>query len=313
MPAGDLAGGGHVHKAVHIHLGVDRQVLQVGLGDHGADGVGHTADAQLQAGAVGDLGHHQIGHGPVHLSGLAAAPQLGHGGVVPLHHHVHVLNVDLAAGQAVDPGHVLVDLHNDYLGLLQHIGQVGGGQGIAEVAVAVHGGDLDHGHVHGDVFPVEPGQLGVAHGAEEAHPLGDDLPVDAAAVPGVPGEVLAGVVGLGDLRHPHGDAAADFHIVQLVLAGGQGAVQGNGVVGAPAVVHPGARLHHLDGLLGRGQLLLVKCLIIHFFCPPYRFDIIYSPYPPCAGAGGKINGPDPDPDSTASSGWAARWNPWDGV
>ncbi len=86
VPAGDLAGGGHVHKAIHIHLGVDGQVLQVGLGDHGADGVGHAADAQLQAGAVGDLGHHQVGHGPVHVGGLAAAAQLGHGGIVPLHH-----------------------------------------------------------------------------------------------------------------------------------------------------------------------------------------------------------------------------------
>ena len=121
VPAGDLAGGGDVHKAVHVHLGVDGQVLQVGLGDHGADGVGHAADAQLQAGAIGDLRHHQVGHRPVHVGGLAAAAQLGHGGIVPLHHIGHVLNVDLGAGEAVHPGHVLVDLHDDALGPGHHV------------------------------------------------------------------------------------------------------------------------------------------------------------------------------------------------
>ena len=50
-----------------------------------------------------------------------------------------------------------------------------------------------------------------------AHPLGDDLPVNAGTVPGVPGEVVAGVVGLGDLGHPHGNAAADLYVGELVL------------------------------------------------------------------------------------------------
>ena len=27
VPSGDLAGGGHVHEGVHIHLGMDRQIL----------------------------------------------------------------------------------------------------------------------------------------------------------------------------------------------------------------------------------------------------------------------------------------------
>ena len=264
MPAGDLAGGRHVHEAIHIHLRVDRQVLQVGLGDHGADGVGHAADAQLEAGPVGNLGHHQVGHGPVHVGRLAACAQLSHGGVVPLHDIGHVLDVDLGAGEAVHPGHILVDLHDNALGTGHQVGQVGGRQAEVEVAVGIHGGGLEHHHVHrGQILPVEAGQLGVAHGTEVAHALGDDLAVDAAAVPGVPGEVVAGVLRLGDLGHPHGDAAPDLYIGELILAGGESLVQGNGVVGAPGVVHPVAGSDHLDGLLGRGQLLLVHCLIIH--------------------------------------------------
>ena len=49
------------------------------------------------------------------------------------------------------------------------------------------------------------------YGGEEAHPLADDLPVHAGAVPGVPGEVVAGIIRLGDLGHPHGDASPHLH------------------------------------------------------------------------------------------------------
>ena len=262
----DLAGLGDVHEGVHVHLGVHAQVLQVGLGDQGAHGVGHAADAQLQAGAVGDLGDDEVGHGAVHVGGGHGA-QLGDGGVVAFHHVGHVGDVQLCLIQAVDGGQVLVNLHHDVLGPGAHVIQVRGSQGHGEVAVLVHGGHLGEDHVHGvQVLPVEPGQLGVAHGGEPAHALGDDLPVDAGAVPGVPGEVLAGVVGLGDLGHPHGHAAADLHVFQLVLTGGQGLVQGHGMVGAPSVIHPVTGLDQLDGLGSGGQLALIHCLKIHRSC-----------------------------------------------
>ena len=131
----------------------------------------------------------------------------------------------------------------------------------------VHGGHLGEDHVHGvQVLPVEAGQLGIAHGGEPAHALGDDLTVNAGAVPGVPGEVLPGVVGLGDLGHPHGHAAADLHVLQLILTGGQSLVQLHGVVGAPGVVHPVAGLDQLGSLSGGGQLALIQCLKIHRSC-----------------------------------------------
>ena len=160
---------------------------------------------------------------------------------------------------------------------------VGGGQTEVEVSVGVHRRRLDHDHVHRlQALPVEPGQLRVAHGAEVAHSLADDLPVNAAAVPGVPGEVLPGVLRLGDLRHPHGDAAPDLDVGELVLPGRQSLVQGHRMVGAPGVVHPVAGLDRLDRLFRGGQLLLVHCLIVHFQFPPFFF-FLWCSRPPRGG------------------------------
>ena len=55
-------------------------------------------------------------------------------------------------------------------------------------------------------------------------------------MPGVPGEVLTGVLGLADLGHPHRHAAADLDVLELILACGQSLVERVGMVGAPAVV-----------------------------------------------------------------------------
>ena len=80
----DLAGLGDVHEGVDVHLGVNAQVLQVGLSDQSADGVGHAADAQLQAGAVGDLRHDQVCHGARRWE--ARSPAQGWRGCCPRRH-----------------------------------------------------------------------------------------------------------------------------------------------------------------------------------------------------------------------------------
>ena len=120
--AGDLAGEGHVDKAVDVHLGVNGQVLEVRLGDHRADGGGHAADAELEARAIRDLRHDKVGDCGVDLGGGAARAELRNRRILPFHNHVDVLDVDLAAVEAVDPGKVLVDLDDDSLGGIQHVG-----------------------------------------------------------------------------------------------------------------------------------------------------------------------------------------------
>ena len=180
--------------------------LQLGIG-----GMPNTVGSMIAQSDLKDLGVHTEMYVDGFVDMAMAGKLTGRNKALDKGRQVYAFaagsrDVDLTAGQAVDPGQVLVDLHDDGLGLVQHIGQVGGGQGIAEVAVAVHGGDLNHGHIHGDVFPVKPGQLRVPHGGKEAHSLADNLPVDAGAVPGVPSEMIPGVLRLGDLGHPHSDA-----------------------------------------------------------------------------------------------------------
>ena len=171
---------------------------------------------------------------------------------------------EVAAVQAIDPRQILVDLDDDSLSGIQHVGQVRGRERVAEVAVLIHRRDLDHRNINrGVAVAVEAWQLAVAHGDEIAHALGDNLAVDAAAMPGVPGEVLTGVLGLADLGHPHRHAAANLDVLELILACGQSLVERVGMVGAPAVVDPVAALDDLDGFRGRGQLLLIKRCVIH--------------------------------------------------
>ena len=245
------------------------EVLEVGLRDHRADGVRHTADAELQAGTVRDLRHDEVRHRGVDLGRRAAHAELSHGRVLALNDHIDVGNVDLAAVQAIDPRQILVDLDDDRLGVIEHIRQMRAGQRIAEVAVLIQRRDLDHRHIHlGVAVAIEARQLAVAHGREIAHSLGDDLAVDAAAMPGMPCKVLAGVLRLADLGHPHRHAAADLDIAQLALTGGKRLVKRVGMVRAPAVIDPVAALDGLDRLGGGGQLLLIEFLNVHRWSPP---------------------------------------------
>ena len=240
------------------------KVLQIRLGDHGADGVGHTADTQLQACAIGDLRNDQVCNSHIHIRGSAAGAQLGNIRVLTLNDHGNVPNVDLGAGEAVDPGQLLVDFHDDALGAGQNISNMGTGNAKVEVAVRVHGSGLEHHNVNGiQILTIEAGQLRIAHRHEVTHTLCNDLAVNTAAVPGMPGKVIAGILCLCDLRHPHSNAAANLHIIQLVLTGSQSLVQLDGVVGAPGIIHPVAGLDNLYSLLSGDQFLLIHFLIAH--------------------------------------------------
>ena len=107
--AADLAAQGQIHKGLHIHLGMNTHVLQVRLAQQHTHGVGHTADAQLQAGTIGDALHHLLGHGLVDL-GRHGGQQLAHGVIAAFHDHVHVRDMYALAKAAQAAGHVLVDL-----------------------------------------------------------------------------------------------------------------------------------------------------------------------------------------------------------
>ena len=238
------------------------QILQIRLAEHGAHGVGHTADAQLETGAVGDLLHDELRHRPIHLRGCAGG-QDAHGVVAPLHHHIHLADVDAVVEAAQTAGHILVDLYDDHLGHLTHCLQVGRGQAEIEVAVLIHGCDLEHGHIRRrDMVVVVAGQLGIAHRLVEARAAGDMVALHAAHVVGVIDNMMHRVLNVKDRRLPQADAASDLHILQLRCAASQRLVQHAGVDGTKSVVHPVAGLDDLDRLIRGGQLLTIHFLII---------------------------------------------------
>ena len=264
----DLASLCNIHEAIDIHLGVNTQILQIGFSNQSANSVGHAADTQLQACAVGDLRNDQLSHLAVHIRRRNAS-HLRHTRIVAFHDCGYILDVDLCTGQTENLRHVLVDLDDDMLRFRADISQMRRGRGEGEVTEPVHGRTLHHDHVYRiQVFSVKSGQFRVTHRHEVAHALLDDLAVDSAAVPGVPCEMVAGIISFCDLRHPHCDAAADLHVCQFTASGSQRLVQRYRMIGTPSVIHPVTGLDDFDSFLCSGQLRLIHFLIIHIDLPP---------------------------------------------
>ena len=262
---GDLAGLGDIHKGVHIHFGVHAQILQIALCDQAADGIGHTADAQLQAGTVGDLRNDQVGNLQVHFGGSTGSGHLADGRVVAFHDAGHLRNVHAVLHAAQAAGHVLIDLHDDLFGLFAHGTQMGSAGAEVEVTVLIHGGHLEHGHIDGvRALTVVAGQLGITDGGIEGEALRNGLALDAAHMPAVPGHVGSGVVDLEDLRDPHQNAAAEVDPFQLRQALGQLGIHSNGGVHGPAVIHPVTAFDQSSSLCGRHAFLSVQFHKIHY-------------------------------------------------
>ena len=261
----DLASLGNVHKGIHIHLGMDAQILQVALGDKTADGVGHTADAQLQAGTVGDLRHDEVGDLQIHFGGSAGSSHLPDGRIAALHDAGDLRDVHAVLHAAQAPGHVGVDFHDDLFCLLAHGTQMGGAGTKVEVTVGVHGGHLKNGDVHRIcAFPVVAGQLGVADGGVEGKALSDRLALNAAHMPAVPGHVGSGVLNLEDLRHPHQDAAPEVDPFQLRQPLCQLGIHRHRGVYRPAVVHPVTALDQSSSFGSRHAFLRIQIHKIHY-------------------------------------------------
>ena len=108
--AGDDAGLVEVDDAVGEHLGVHAEVAHAALEQQRADGVRHRADADLQAGAVLDLGGDQPRDGVIDVGGRRVR-DLGGGPVVTLDDVVDVALVHgvLEPVEVRQPGRLLDD------------------------------------------------------------------------------------------------------------------------------------------------------------------------------------------------------------
>ena len=112
------------------------EILQVGFRNHGTDRIRHAADAQLQAGAIRDLLHDQLGHRAVNVGRRTAGAQLRDRRVLTLDDHIYLGDVDRFLKAAQAARHVLIDLDDDNVGHVAHCLQVGRVRAEAEVAVA---------------------------------------------------------------------------------------------------------------------------------------------------------------------------------
>ena len=265
VAAGDLACLCNIHKGIHIHLGVHAQILQVALRDQVADGVGHTADAQLQAGTVGDLRDDEVCHLQIDLGGGTGSGHLADGRVAALHNTGNLGDVHPVLGAAQAFGHVPIDLNDDLFGLIADGTQVGSTGAKVKIAVLVHGGHLEHRHIHGvRAVAIVAGQFRVADGGVEGEALGNGLALNAAHVPAVPGHVGSGILDLEDGGHPHQDAAAEVDILQLGQTLCNGSVHCNGGVHSPAVIHPVAAFDQRGSLVSCHFLLRIQFRKIHY-------------------------------------------------
>ena len=166
--------------------------------------------------------------------------------------------MDLGLGTAKAAGHILVDFHDHILCGLADGGKVRRAGTEVEVAVLIHGGYLDHGHVgRFDKIAVVARQLRVAQRNVEGEAFIDGLPLNAAHVPGVPAKMIGGIRNIENGGLPEHDPAADLDILKLRHAGGERLVQGYGMPHAPAVVDPVAGFNDLDRLFGNGQFFLI--------------------------------------------------------
>ena len=246
---------------------MDAHVLQIRLAQQHTHSVRHTADTQLQAGAVGNALHHLLGHGLVDLRGRCGQ-HLTHGVVAALHDHIHVGDMYALAKAAQTAGHVLVDLHDQDLGRVADGLHVGSGNAEVEVAVLIHGADLDQGNIRRiDMVIIVTGQLGIAHGLIEAGPGIDVLTLKATGVVGIVDDMLSRLLDIEDRGLPQGDTATNLHVLQLGSAASQRFVQNMGMGVAEAIVHPVAGFDHFYGFLCRGQLGLIhtqKFFVCHF-------------------------------------------------
>ena len=269
MSAGDLARFGHVHKCVHIHLCVNAQVLQVRLGDHLADRIGHSADSQLQAGAVGDSFDHKLRDSLVNIrSGLCRRHRVDRC-VVTLYDHIDITDVNISGPVAQADRHTLIDFHNDFLSHLNNRVCMAGAGTKVKVSVSVHRSDLHDRHIQG-ILSVEivARKLRVLERPVEAESCGSGFSLHAVHMPAVPGEVVLGILDLEDLRRVHQNSAVDLHVVHLGHSLREFSVDSHVRGRAPSVINPVAVLNDRCRLLRSNQFLFIFFCVTHFSLHP---------------------------------------------
>src|SRR5450756_1135386 len=211
--SGDSACLDHVAHGIDQHLRVDTEVLEVGFRDHLPESVRHSADPQLDAGPVRDLGQDVLGDPPVRLR-RRYRRQFRKSEVTSFDDVVDLRDMHGMIVATVDLRHVFVDLDNDRTCHLTCGRVVRDSDPEAEVPMLVHRCDLDGHDICTLVLTHITRHLRVLHGKEVGDALLHHLPLEAPSVPAVPGEMLTLRVTLEAGHRLHEDGAAEIVSVQ---------------------------------------------------------------------------------------------------
>ncbi|MPM60402.1 hypothetical protein SDC9_107253 [bioreactor metagenome] len=260
-----------VHHPVGKHLRVNTKVLFIShILQHR---VRQGADAKLQGGAVLNQRRHIAANSVRHLVNDAAA-QLRQGSG-----HLHAIAQlgHVEEGIPHGPGHMVVDLGQNQLGVQ------GGGLGAAHahaqrhVAVLIRGRHGNHRNVDGK-GPVgeKTGRLMEEKGRVIRPPLLNGPAGGGAHEHGVVAD-MALHLGVAVLPFSHGDPVYNLHIPILLIVPYQRVHQGGGLVGRVAEENPGPVGNVLHGLLRRGQLGSVYRLpVFHLQIPPLMIQLFWQ-------------------------------------
>ena len=184
------------------------------LAQQRAHGVGHAANADLQAGAVFDLRRDQRRDLAIDV-GDRLIGQLRRCGRLAVDDVVDVADVHRFL-RTEDVRHRRTGLDDHRRGALGHRLLVRHRAAEVEVAVVVHRTGLDAGDVDAlDEAAIVVGRLAEVHRDVVAAAGVVPLPIETGEVPAEPQEVFAGRIALDDRARPQGQRSADLHAVQL--------------------------------------------------------------------------------------------------
>ena len=251
--AGDRAGLVKLDDPIGEHLGVDADVLDAAFLEERADGVGHGADADLEAGAIFDLGGDVAGDGLIYGGG-GRTGEFARRGVVAVDDVIDLADVD-GVGLAIDVGKGASHFHDHRSRTLDDgASPVVGGPEVEE-AIGVHRAGFDGRDVDGlEEAPIVVGDLAEVERdgmADSGVVLGA---VVAAEEPAHGAEMLAPGIGLQKGAGLEGEAGADLDIAEFAGARGEGPIEDVGLAKTEAVVEPHARADEPGGLRGRDLL-----------------------------------------------------------
>ncbi len=247
---------------VDEHLGVDAQVAHAGLLQHRAHGIGHAADADLQAGAIVHLRSDEGRDLAVDLADRRVA-QFGQRIAAFVDEVVDLADVDRVL-VAENLRHMLRHFDHDAARTLRRGMGVGCGKAEVETAVCIHRCRLQD----QDVTGINEAAIPVRHLAEvHRHVIAATgvvlLAVIAGEVPAEPVEGLAIGVAFQHGTRAHAQAGPDVDAAQLALAGRQCLIEAIRLAQAETPIQPHAGLDQRGSFHRRDladlSLLTLKC------------------------------------------------------